>query len=572
MAIQTEPTRIQIPFADSGTKNVIPDTNSTPSASQAASWTDGFPAQCSLPLSAGGIPPARADFNGILNAMTQSERFTQEGGVWAWDATVDYGTNRLVLGSDNVLYWSVAQSGPNVGGAQDPTTDNGTYWQAPYAKTMGLAAKSTALATTEWVKDLAGAIVYVSPSGNDSNDGLTSSTPVKTLAQASIIAKRSPGTQKSFARISLAAGSYSGALINSAGFLLFRMEGDISITGDINIEDNASVFFDGPSYNLTISGNVYVATGSSLLCNASTWTQTGSIDVVRFSSIRITGTASVTNSDSFAIRCSMLSEADFSGNASLTVSNSSLPAFYALGSSSCRFLGNLSVVANGVSGYSAIEIHSSSLEVAGKVTVSGSSSAGCISCIYNSYFFVSGGIDASTTTQNGPALTISFESFAIIRGDCNFDSATNTGRVISLNCGSLLSDLGTDTMKLTARSGGGVLLEVNNGRITASCGIQFISATGISSSRAIYVYNCGVAQFLASSEFSVSGTYTAYVVQSGGCSMLEVATTKSVSGTPTGQRYYADRGGQINVGGAGANRLPGTVAGSVNSGSFGYYY
>lgn len=130
MAIQTEPTRIQIPFADSGTKNVIPDTNSTPSASQAASWTDGFPAQCSLPLSAGGIPPARADFNGIFNTMTQSERFTQEGGVWAWDATVDYGTNRVVLGSDGLLYWSVAQSGPNVGGTQDPTADDGTYWQA----------------------------------------------------------------------------------------------------------------------------------------------------------------------------------------------------------------------------------------------------------------------------------------------------------------------------------------------------------------------------------------------------------------------------------------------------------
>lgn len=130
MAIQTEPTRIQIPFADAGTKNVIPDTNSTPSASQAASWTDGFPAQCSLPLSAGGIPPARADFNGILNTMTQSERFTQEGGVWEWDASVDYAAKRLVLGSDGLLYWSVAQSGPNVGGAQDPTADDGTYWTA----------------------------------------------------------------------------------------------------------------------------------------------------------------------------------------------------------------------------------------------------------------------------------------------------------------------------------------------------------------------------------------------------------------------------------------------------------
>lgn len=151
MAIQNEPTRIQIPFADSGTKNVIPDTNPTPSASQAASWTDGFPSQCSLPLSAGGIPPARADFNGILNTMSQSIRFGQEGGVWAWDATVDYAANRLVLGSDGLLYWSVAQSGPNVGGAQDPTTDDGTYWGTPSMPTMPAGDDSQAVATTGFV-------------------------------------------------------------------------------------------------------------------------------------------------------------------------------------------------------------------------------------------------------------------------------------------------------------------------------------------------------------------------------------------------------------------------------------
>ena len=44
MAIQNEPSRITIPFAASGTKNTIPDTQPSPSASQAASWTDGFAA------------------------------------------------------------------------------------------------------------------------------------------------------------------------------------------------------------------------------------------------------------------------------------------------------------------------------------------------------------------------------------------------------------------------------------------------------------------------------------------------------------------------------------------------
>lgn len=130
MAIQNEPSRISTPFADAGTKNVIPETMAQPSAAAAASWQAGFPTVCSLPLSAGGIPPARNDFNGLFNQMTQTERFLQDGGVFAWDATTDYATNRLVLGSDGLLYWSLAQSGPNTGaGAQDPVLDNGTYWQ-----------------------------------------------------------------------------------------------------------------------------------------------------------------------------------------------------------------------------------------------------------------------------------------------------------------------------------------------------------------------------------------------------------------------------------------------------------
>lgn len=152
MAIQNQPGFIPTPFANSGTKNVIPETMPTPSASAAASWTDGFPTVCSLPLASGGIPPARADFNGLLNWMTQAQAFYQSGGVYEWDATIDYDAQRIIRGSNGLLYRSMAQSGPNTGaGAVDPTADDGTYWGAPLIPTMPAGDNSQAAATTSFV-------------------------------------------------------------------------------------------------------------------------------------------------------------------------------------------------------------------------------------------------------------------------------------------------------------------------------------------------------------------------------------------------------------------------------------
>ena len=63
MAI-TPPATLARPFAESGDKANIPDTTSTAGV---ASLSEGFPPVTQLPLSAGGIPPRRLDFNGVLN-------------------------------------------------------------------------------------------------------------------------------------------------------------------------------------------------------------------------------------------------------------------------------------------------------------------------------------------------------------------------------------------------------------------------------------------------------------------------------------------------------------------------
>lgn len=69
------------PFANNGTKNDIPDANT---GNQRASLNEGFPAITSIPIADGGIPPERADFNGMLNQDSQFYYFTQNGGVYTY--------------------------------------------------------------------------------------------------------------------------------------------------------------------------------------------------------------------------------------------------------------------------------------------------------------------------------------------------------------------------------------------------------------------------------------------------------------------------------------------------------
>lgn len=63
----------------------VPD---APTGSNAASWQQGFPPITMTPKASGGQPPQGQDMNGVLNAMSAHTVFLQQGGVYAWDATV----------------------------------------------------------------------------------------------------------------------------------------------------------------------------------------------------------------------------------------------------------------------------------------------------------------------------------------------------------------------------------------------------------------------------------------------------------------------------------------------------
>lgn len=119
MALYT-PSIITIPWAANGQKATIP--NATEAAGR-ASWPVGFPEVNALPLAAGGIPPNYLDFQGVLYALSVHAMYGQTGAPYAWQDSLDYPVGSKVMGSNGVEYTAVAASGPDSGGAKDPTTD-----------------------------------------------------------------------------------------------------------------------------------------------------------------------------------------------------------------------------------------------------------------------------------------------------------------------------------------------------------------------------------------------------------------------------------------------------------------
>lgn len=81
------PARITVPFADAapvGDKQLIPV--DSPGVPGRASYTTGFPHETMISIVAGGTPPYGSDFNGLLNAMTNGQRWASAGGFYPYNS------------------------------------------------------------------------------------------------------------------------------------------------------------------------------------------------------------------------------------------------------------------------------------------------------------------------------------------------------------------------------------------------------------------------------------------------------------------------------------------------------
>lgn len=80
-----KPSAMPAPLAYDGTKNKIP---AAATGTNAASLEEGFPEVTSVPKTDGGLPPQRADFNGMFYLSTDQRTYLQNGGIITFDEEV----------------------------------------------------------------------------------------------------------------------------------------------------------------------------------------------------------------------------------------------------------------------------------------------------------------------------------------------------------------------------------------------------------------------------------------------------------------------------------------------------
>lgn len=111
-------------FAVNGDKRLPPSTAALAGSGRASQY-EGFKIENSMPLSQGGIPPFREDFNGIFNLFSQFLLWYQQGGVMQYDSSLDYEVNNEVY--YNGLKYRCIQDNGVSSTVADPT--DVTYWE-----------------------------------------------------------------------------------------------------------------------------------------------------------------------------------------------------------------------------------------------------------------------------------------------------------------------------------------------------------------------------------------------------------------------------------------------------------
>jgi len=131
MQINNAPEKSATAFAQSGSKNTIPEASQIGISHGAASFTDGFPPLTMTPLAAGGVPPYGQDFNGILHFLSNAIRWSQMGAGYSFDtvfaeAIGGYPKGAVIRSDDGLTLWQ-SQEDNNT---NNPNIDASNNWLA----------------------------------------------------------------------------------------------------------------------------------------------------------------------------------------------------------------------------------------------------------------------------------------------------------------------------------------------------------------------------------------------------------------------------------------------------------
>lgn len=274
MALVNQPPILASSFAVNGDKNTIPTTNS--GTEGLASLSLGFPPITQQPVSQGGIPPQRADFNGIFNLITNFLMFLQNGSIFAYSSSLDYQPPAIVYGN-NALYRCIDTNGANTSAGVQPLS-NTSYWQ-PLIPVGGITVSgNTITVTNETGTQIRYTIDTITnpPSQSDSSNKIVTSAWVKAYAPsktgsgasgtwnitATKATQDSEGKAINTTYLKLSGGTMGGAL-NLANNVLNKL-GDDCYFGDQNVSGGFCLKGINGTTNLTFINKDDVSKKASL--------------------------------------------------------------------------------------------------------------------------------------------------------------------------------------------------------------------------------------------------------------------------------------------------------------------
>ena len=116
--------RLYTAIAASGNKTIPPETAAA-AGSGRLSQQEGFGVVNSQPLTQGGIPPFRQDFNGIFNLFSQFLLWYQQGGIMKYNAALDYEVGNEIV-YQNSKYRCIQANGP---ASSVKAPSDAAYWE-----------------------------------------------------------------------------------------------------------------------------------------------------------------------------------------------------------------------------------------------------------------------------------------------------------------------------------------------------------------------------------------------------------------------------------------------------------